>query len=101
MLRYDSSTRQLRAIIDDIEDMLRNHEKVRDDMLRARFKEFGDDAILVRIQCYVDCENFGEFLEIAQELNFHVMEIVEGQGASFALPGRMIYGTHEIQSGKD
>ena len=92
-LRYDSTTKQIRAIISDIENLLKAHESVlTEDTLRVKFRDFAEDAILIRIQSYLDCTDLTEFFEISEEMNLSIMEIVEKHEASFALPGRQIYG---------
>jgi MscS family membrane protein len=91
-LRYDSSPKQIRGIIDDIKCMLEEHARVLKDIIRVRFTNFESDAILIKVHCYVNSTEVSEFLEIAEELNLKIMEIVDAHSASFALPGRMIYG---------
>lgn len=92
-LRYDSTTAQIKGIIENIENLLREHESIiKEDMLRVRFRDFAEDAILIKIQSYMNCKDMTEFFEIAEELNLKIMEIVENHHAAFALPGRMIYG---------
>jgi MscS family membrane protein len=100
-LSYGSSRDQIRDILKNIEQMLHDHERVLDDIVRVRFREFSEDAILIKVQCYVDCENVTEFFEISEELNLKIMKIVEDHSASFALPGMMIYGTPQNHSKED
>jgi MscS family membrane protein len=71
--------------------MLEQHERVYDDPIRARFAEFDEDAILIKIHSFMKTTVFAESLEIAEDLNFRVMEIVQASGAKFALPGKSIY----------
>jgi MscS family membrane protein len=90
-LRYDTSPDQLRAIMGDILESLVQHPQVYDDPLRVRFTDFDEDAILVKIHSFIKTTDFTEFLEVAEDLNFRVMEIVQAAGARFALPGKSIY----------
>lgn len=93
-LRYDTSPEQIRSILAEIREMLASHPRVlAEDGLRVRFTDFSSDAILVKVHSYVDATSIAEFLEIAENLNLRIMEIVESHSVSFALPGRMIYGT--------
>ncbi len=92
-LRYDTSPDQVRSIIEAIRQMLENHERVRNDILRVRFTNFEEDAIKVKVHSYVDSKEIAEFFEIAEELNLNIMDIIAQKGASFALPGRMLYQT--------
>jgi MscS family membrane protein len=90
-LRYDTTPEQLRAVSDGVLEMLENHERVYDDPLRARFTDFDEDAILVKVHSFMKTTDFPESLEIAEDLNFRIMEIVDSAGARFALPGKSIY----------
>jgi MscS family membrane protein len=81
-----------------IRQLLEQHEQVYDDPLRVRFTDFGEDAILVKIHSFVKTTDFPEFLEVAEDLNFRVMEIVSSSGAQFALPGRSLYMEGEAGS---
>lgn len=97
-LRYDTSPQQMRQIMDHIRESLEQHELVHDDPLRVRFTDFHEDAVLIKINAYVKTTDFNTFLEIAEELNFRIMEIVQASGASFALPGRSIFLEGEAES---
>jgi MscS family membrane protein len=90
-LRYDTTAEQLRTVLSNIVAMLEQHERVYDDPIRARFAEFDEDAILIKIHSFMKTTVFAESLEIGEDLNFRVMEIVQASGAKFALPGKSIY----------
>ncbi len=90
-LRYDTTPQQLQEILDNTLAMLQEHEQVHNDPLRVRFTDFESDAVLIKVNGYVDTKVFSEFLGVAEELNFNIMKIVHSTGASFALPGRSLY----------
>ena len=90
-LRYDTSPDQLRTVLDKLRLMLEQHEQVHDDPVRVRFTDFDEDAILIKLHSFVKTTDFTEFLEVAEDLNFRVMQIVRSAGVSFALPGKSIY----------
>ena len=90
-LRYDTTTEQMRIIMEKITEALEQNEQVYEDPLRVRFTDFDSDAILIKVHSFVKTTDFSEFLGIAEEINFQIMEIVKSAGASFALPGRAIY----------
>jgi MscS family membrane protein len=95
-LRYDTTAEQLRTVLSNIVAMLEQHERVYDDPIRARFTEFDEDAILIKIHSFMKTTDFAESLEIGENLNFRVMEIVQASGAKFALPGKSIYMEGEV-----
>jgi MscS family membrane protein len=90
-LRYDTTPEQLRTVLINILEMLEQHERVYDEPVRARFTEFDEDAILIKIHSFMKTTDFAESLEIGEGLNFRIMEIVHSVGAKFALPGKSIY----------
>jgi len=90
-LRYDTSPEQIKAVLNGVREVLEKHEQVHDDPVRVRFTDFDDDAILIKINSFVKTTDFSDFLEVAEDLNFQVMDVVRSSGAAFALPGKAIY----------
>jgi len=90
-LRYDTSPEQIRLVKADIFEMLEQHEQVHEEPLRVRFTDFDEDAILIKVNAFLRTTDFAESLAIGEELNLHIMEIVDTTGTKFALPGRSIY----------
>jgi MscS family membrane protein len=95
-LRYDTTAEQIREVSKNILSMLDQHERVYDEPQRVRFTDFDDDAILIKIHSFLITTDFAQSLEIAEDLNFRVMEIVQASGARFALPGKSIYLEGEV-----
>jgi hypothetical protein len=50
-----------------------------------------EDAILIKVHSFLKTTDFPESLGIAEDLNFRIMDIVQGAGTQFALPGKLIY----------
>jgi MscS family membrane protein len=90
-LRYDTSASQIREITHNLLETLKAAPRLYDDPLRVRFTDFAEDAILIKINAFVQTTDFSEYLEVAEELNIAIMEIVQKAGAQFALPGRTLY----------
>jgi len=90
-LGYKTTPEQIRTILSGIKLALEQNENIHEEPLRVRFTDFDNDAILVKIHSFVKTTDFDEFLGIAEDINFQIMEIVKAAGASFALPGRAIF----------
>jgi MscS family membrane protein len=90
-LRYDTTPEQLRAVITGIQSMLEQHEQVYEEPLRVKLTDLSEDAFLIKLHTFVKTTDFAESLEIAQELNFRIIDIMHDAGARFALPGKSIY----------
>jgi MscS family membrane protein len=90
-LRYDTTQEQMRTIMDRVKETLEQNEHVYEEPLRVRFTDFDNDAVLIKVHSFIKTTDFDQFLGIAEDINFQIMEIVKSAGASFALPGRAIY----------
>lgn len=89
-LRYDTSLEQMQTIVDGIDAMARNHEKVIENSVRIRFTEFSENAMIIKARIYVDESNFSGYLTVVAELNMAIMEIVQDAGAHFAQGARTV-----------
>jgi len=76
--------------------MLYAHPKVDSDPARIRFVEFGAYSLDLDIFAYVNVTDYGEFLEVAEDLNLRIMDIVEEAGTGFAFPSQTLY----VESGE-
>ncbi|MBI4916292.1 MAG: mechanosensitive ion channel family protein [Acidobacteria bacterium] len=90
-LVYGTTASQLRFLIDEIALLLTSNQRVWQENKRVRFRAFGQSALEVEVQCWIITSEFNEFLAIAEEINFAIMELVERAGTSFAFPSRTIY----------
>ncbi|WP_108661861.1 mechanosensitive ion channel family protein [Acuticoccus kandeliae] len=90
-LRYETSTDQLTAIIDDIAAMLRADDRVETQSVRVCFRGFGEFSLNVEIWAYIRSADWGQFLKIQEQLFMRVMEIVAANGSAFAIPAQTTY----------
>ncbi len=90
-LRYGTTPDQVRFILVEIRKLLYAHPKVLSDPARIRFEEFGSSSLNLKIFAYVNVTDYGEFLEVAEDLNLRIMDVVEKAGAGFALPSQTLY----------
>ncbi len=87
-LRDDTSTEQMRGILDEIQALLSQHPKVLPTP-RVRFIGFGDYSENVEIFAYLDCVDQTDFLTIQEELLMRIEEIIIAAGSGFALPSQI------------
>ena len=91
-LRLDTTPDQLRYILVEIRKLLYAHPKVFRDPARIRFVEFGTYSLDLDIFAYIDATDYGEYLEIAEDLNLRMMEVVTRAGTDLAVPAVHEYG---------
>ena len=57
-------------------------------VLRVQFRQFGEYSLDVKVHAYIDTTDFTKYLDIAEELNYRILEMVHEAGAALALPDR-------------
>lgn len=90
-LRYETTPEQIRFILVEIRRLLYSHPRVDPEPARIRFVGFGACSLDLDVFAYVRATDYGEFLEIAEDLNLRIMDIVERAGSSFAFPSQTLY----------
>jgi MscS family membrane protein len=90
-LRYETTPEQLRYVLVEIRKMLYAHPRVDPEPARIRFTRFGAYSLDLEIFAYVEATDYGEYLEISEDLNLRIMDIVEAAGTGFAFPSNTTY----------
>ncbi len=91
-LTYDTTSKQMHAIVEEIKYMLHNHENIsQKETLLVNFDSFGDSSLNIFIYTFTSTANWAKYLEIREDIHFKIMKIVEENGASFAFPSHSIY----------
>lgn len=98
-LRYDTTPDQIRYILVEIQKLLYAHPKVQSDSASVRFMEFGTYSLDLDVFAYVPVTDYGEFKEIAEDLNLRIIDIVAEAGSHLALPAQTMF--QESGAGRD
>ena len=89
-LTYSTQTKQIKAIVDDIQQFIDEHKHTNQDG-KVKFTDFGASSLDLLVLYYVDTMDWGIFLNVKQEINYKIMEIVEKHGSDFAFPSQTVY----------
>jgi len=95
-VHHDSTTAQVRKLMDDILDVLDNNERALEGH-RVRFVSIAETSLEIEVFTYFDTSDWTEYLELAEELNFHILEIIENSETKLAYPFRAL----KFDSGDD
>ncbi|GIV30450.1 MAG: putative MscS family protein [Bacteroidia bacterium] len=87
---YGTKAEQIKKIVEEIQKYIDDHPHTNQDGV-VRFHEFGDSALLILVQYFIDTMDWNIYLQIREEINFKIMEIVEKNGSSFAFPSTSVY----------
>jgi len=90
-LRYETTPDQIRYILVEVHRVLYAHPKVDSATARIRFVGFGNSSLDLEVFSYVTVRDYGEYLEVAEDLNLRIMDVVAAAGSSFALPAQTTY----------
>jgi MscS family membrane protein len=85
-LRNDTAPVKLHEALDKIRGMLTNHDKVLDEAMRVRFTSIGTVSHDLAVFAYIDASDWAGYLEVAEDLNFRILGILDEVGAELARP---------------
>jgi MscS family membrane protein len=90
-LRHETTSAQMRSVIDGIRTLLVGHSRVDHDSVRVRFLRVSSFSLDVDVFAYFFARDWSHFLEIQEELLFCLLKIVQQAGALIALPSQTMY----------
>jgi MscS family membrane protein len=90
-LRYETTPDQIRYILIEVHRMFYAHPKVDSASARIRFVGFGSSSLDLEVFSYVTVTDYGEYLEVAEDLNLHIMDLVAAAGTQLAVPAQTTY----------
>lgn len=88
---YETSAKQLRAVLQGFEEVLRAHPKTWQDDVVVRFAGFGASSLDIEIMVWFETSDYGEFRNCRQEVLLGFMDVVEREGTSFAFPTQTVH----------
>ena len=93
-VEYRTSVDQLREIRDEIENYIVESTEFASPQEVATFvriDSFNASSIDIMLYCFTRTTNWGEWLEIKEQLAYRIKQIVEGAGTNFAFPSQSVY----------
>jgi MscS family membrane protein len=97
-IRFDTSTDQLRYILDRLRHLLETDPRIEEGgrvrLVNAR------PAFDLEVFCYISTSNYDEFLVVQEELLFQFLEIIREAGTSLATPVQLAYSAADRGVGK-
>jgi len=91
-LTYGTTQAQMERIVQELREMLRQHEDIaQNETIMVNFKAFGDSTLDIFIYCFTRTANWQSYMDIRQRVQLEIMRIVEHNGSSFAFPSQSVY----------
>ena len=85
-LTYDTNPEQILSVVQAIRNLLDGHPRVIADSVFVQFFAFNDSSLDVRIICYINEPDWGEFHAIKEDIYIRMMSILEERGVEIAFP---------------
>jgi MscS family membrane protein len=100
-LRSDTLPEQMREVLSQTTQMLRDDRRVDKESARIRLIEFGPSSLKVEIFAYIKTKDYTTFVEIQEDLLLRIMDIIAACGTSIALPSQLTYLGRDEWSARD
>lgn len=85
-LRRETSTGQMRQLLERLREYVITHPLADKDTARVRFIQITNEAYLVEVHCFIAATSFDDFLKSQEEMLLKIIGIVEESGSGFAQP---------------
>ncbi len=89
-LTYKSKPEQIRSIINDIKQIIKDHPQTTDDFV-VRFTDFDSSSLNILVVYFVRGNAYENMVNTKEELNMMILDIVERHGCEFAYPTQTVY----------
>ncbi len=90
-LTYSTNTSQMKNILKELREMLKNHPDVHKKTIMVHFDEFQDSSLSLFCYFFTTTTAWAEYLKVKEDVNLKMMKIIEQNGAGFAFPSQSIY----------
>jgi MscS family membrane protein len=90
-LHSETSPDQVRDVLAQMREILKNHPKIEASTARVRLTEVTTSAINVELVCYVLTRDFDEFATAREDLLLRIMKFVEDSGTNLASASQTLY----------
>lgn len=97
---YDTPSKKVKKVAQDIKKMLSQHNEVDNDLIISRFEAFNDSSLDIYIYYFAKAQTLEEFLRIKEDVNIKIMEILEKEKVEVAFPSTSIYFENQLKSKK-
>ena len=88
---FETSKEKLEGVIKKIEYMLKNHSEIHPDTIVTKFDKYGVNGLEIYIYFFTKTTVWLDFLEVKEEINYKIMDILDNEGVSLAVPNRRLY----------
>lgn len=89
-LTYDTTSAQLKSIIQDLQTAIQAHPRTNAEV-KIAFYALSAHSKDIMVQYFIDTMDWNEYIDIKEEINYLIVDIVEKHGAAFAFPTTTVH----------
>lgn len=94
-LEYRTTNDQLRQVVDGLNDYIRNNDDFETDPAKVstliHADSFNSSSIDIMLYCFTTTTKWAEWMQVKEDLLYHLKTLVEEAGTAFAFPSSSIY----------
>ncbi|MBI9012816.1 MAG: mechanosensitive ion channel family protein [Clostridiales bacterium] len=85
-IHIDTSIRDIKAVVAEINEMLIDHPEINNETIFVNFSKFGEGSFNLFLYYFSNTSDWGKYLSITEDTNFKVMEILKAHDVKLAVP---------------
>ncbi|MCJ7840124.1 mechanosensitive ion channel family protein [Lederbergia sp. NSJ-179] len=89
-LPHHTSREKVEKTTRKMEELLRNHPGVHPETIFVKFDEFKENGYELMLYFFTKTTNWGEYLDIKEEINLNIISILDDEDLSIAIPVRKL-----------
>lgn len=88
---YDTTSEQMKTLIEDLTEALKNHPQIINQDISVAFTDLADSSLNILIICHTYETNYAAYLKVREKVNLLVLDVLAKDGVSCAFPSWSIY----------
>ncbi|WP_330847609.1 mechanosensitive ion channel family protein [Pradoshia eiseniae] len=87
----DTSKDKLQRIVSEIEMYLKTNDEVHPETILVKFDHFNELGYSIMVYLFTKTTVWSDYLQVKEELNLKIVELLEREGTTIALPSSRVY----------
>lgn len=88
---YDTSIEQMHMCLENIRNMLENHDGVDNELINVCFSKLNESSLDISLYFFINKIGFNDYMNVKEDINFKIMKILEDAQVEVAFPSRSVY----------
>lgn len=88
---YDTPKEKIQNCVRKIKDMLIQHPQIDNERIIVNFDKFNDSSLDIFLYFFTYQTEWNKYLDVKEDINYRIMDILEGEGVSVAFPSTSLY----------